>query len=260
VIDQTMEFRRLRPEPGVVQLGPLLATLELGHRAPAERPYTVANFVASVDGHATFGGRSGRLGDDGDRAMFHTLREHVDAVLAGTNTMRAERYGRIMVDEQARERRVEKGLTPEPLACMVTGSGDLPTDIPLMNEAGARVIVFTTAEVDLSGVAAQVEVQRLDPGELTLTTVLRRLRAEHGVRSLLCEGGPTLFGALTREGVVDELFLTVAPKLSGGGRGPTISSGPELPEPALLGLEWVLERKGSLFLRYGVDEQGGRGC
>ena len=113
------------------------------------------------------------------------------------------------------------------------------------------MLVFSAEEVDLARAAAQVEVVRVDPGELTLTTVLRRLRAEHGVRSLLCEGGPTLFGALIREGVVDELFLTIAPKLTGGGRGPTISSGPELQAPAALGLEWALERHGSLYLRYG---------
>ncbi len=245
-----MRFRRLLPEPGTVEVGTLLSSLALSAAAPEDRPYVLANFVASVDGRATFGGRSGRLGDDGDRAMFHTLREQVDAVLAGTNTLRAERYGRIIVDPDGRRRRVNNGLDPEPLACVVTRSGDVPTDIPLLQEPEARVVVFTAAEVDLSGVAAQVEVVTVDPGELTLTTALRRLRAERGVRSLLCEGGPTLFGALTRECVVDELFLTVAPKLTGGGRGPSISSGPELPEPVALRLQWVLERHGSLFLRY----------
>lgn len=250
MIDQHLQFRRLLPEPGTVEVGALLGSLAFGAAAPEDRPYALANFVASVDGHATFDGRSGKLGDDGDRAMFHALREQVDAVLAGTNTMRAERYGRIMVDPEGRARRVAKGLAPEPLACVVTRSGDVPTEIPLLQEPAAPVIVFSAAEVDLSGATAQVEVVRVDPGELTLTTVLRRLRAERGVRSLLCEGGPTLFGALAREGVVDELFLTVAPKLTGGGSGPVISSGPELQEPAPLRLEWALERHGSLFLRY----------
>ncbi len=245
-----MQFQRLLPEPGMVEVGSLIGSLMVGDAAPEERPYALANFVASVDGRATFDGRSGTLGDDGDRTMFHTLREQVDAVLAGTNTLRAERYGRIMVDPEGRARRVARGLAPEPLACVVTRSGDVPTEIPLLQEPEARVLVFSAEEVDLARAAAQVEVVRVDPGELTLTTVLRRLRAEHGVRSLLCEGGPTLFGALTREGVVDELFLTIAPKLTGGGRGPTISTGPELQAPAALGLEWALERHGSLFLRY----------
>ena len=92
----------------------------------------------------------------------------------------------------------------------------------------------------------------LDPGEMTLTTAMGRLRHDYGVRSLLCEGGPTLFGSLLGEGLVDELFLTLAPKLAGGGRGPTISSGTELSEPQTLTLLWLLGRNESLYLRYSL--------
>jgi riboflavin biosynthesis pyrimidine reductase len=59
-------------------------------------------------------------------------------------------------------------------------------------------------------------------------------------------------GALLREGLVDELFVTHAPQLAGGGDAPTLASGPPLPAPAALELTWVLERAGSLYLRYGV--------
>ena len=72
------------------------------------------------------------------------------------------------------------------------------------------------------------------------------------MRSLLCEGGPTLMGALLHERLVDETFLTLAPQLAGGGTGPTMSSGPALADPAGLELTWALERNGSLYLRYAV--------
>jgi riboflavin biosynthesis pyrimidine reductase len=61
-----------------------------------------------------------------------------------------------------------------------------------------------------------------------------------------------VFAGLLQEGLVDELFLTVAPKLTGGGMSPPISNGPELPELAQLELVWALEHAGSLYLRYGV--------
>ena len=247
-----MDFRQLLPEAGTVEVQTLLSSLNLAERAPEGRPYTIVNFVATVDGRATFGGRSGGLGDDGDRAMFHGLREQADAVLAGTGTLRTERYGRMLGKAERRERRVQRGASPEPLACTVSRSGDVPIDIPLFAEPEARVVIFCAAESDTSGCMAQVEVVRLDPGELTLTTVLRRLYSDHGVRLLLCEGGPTLFGALLQESVVDELFLTLAPKLTGGGSGPTITSGPELAEPRVLSLRWLLERNESLYLRYEV--------
>jgi riboflavin biosynthesis pyrimidine reductase len=250
-----MEFRELFPESGRFDLPERLAALDLAAMARPDRPYTLANFVSSADGRATFGGRSGQLGDDGDKAMFHGLRERVDAVLAGTRTMETERYGRILGKPERRERREQLGMTPEPLACIVTRSGHVPADIPLFSEPQARIIVFTSnaAAPVLEAWAADVTVVGLDPRELTMTAVLGRLRADFGVRSLLCEGGPTVFGALVREYVADELFLTLAPRLTGGGDGPTVTSGPELPELQSMELMWALERAGSLFLRYALS-------
>jgi riboflavin-specific deaminase-like protein len=192
------------------------------------------------------------LSDPADRELFHGLREHVDAVIVGTGTLRAERYGRVVRDPDRRRRRAASGLNPEPLACIVSRGGDVPTDIPLFADPGSRVLVFTSAALDTSALAAQIEVVRIDPGELTLTTVLRRLRASFDVRSLLCEGGPTLFGALLSEGLVDELFLSLAPKLIGGGDAPPITSGPELAAVRTLTLIWAVEHESSLYLRYGL--------
>jgi riboflavin biosynthesis pyrimidine reductase len=141
-------------------------------------------------------------------------------------------------------------LRPEPLACIFSRSGDVPVDIPLFAEPGAPVVVFTPGHLDTSSVAAEVDVVRLDPGELTLTTMMRRLRSDYDVRSLLCEGGPTIFGALLQEDLVDELFLSIAPKLTGGGRSPGITNGPPLAEMLELSVVWALEADGALFLRY----------
>jgi 5-amino-6-(5-phosphoribosylamino)uracil reductase len=245
-----MRFRQLLPEPASVQAGDLLAGLRPGSRAPADRPQTSANFAASADGHTTFAGRSRELGDDGDREIFHGLREQVDAVLAGTETMRTERYGRIIPDAARRGRRLAAGLTAEPLACVVTRSGNVSTAIPLFEEPEARIVIFSAHAIAPIRCAAQVEVVRLEPELPALTSALGRLRREYGVRSLLCEGGPTLFGGLLREGLVDELFLTLAPKLTGGGHGPQISSGDELHGLAPMKLRWLLERNDSLYLRY----------
>jgi riboflavin biosynthesis pyrimidine reductase len=249
-----MEFRQLLPEPATVDIEPLLASLTNGVEIPDARPYTLVNFIASVDGRATLKGRSGGLGDDGDRAVFHGLREQVDAILAGTGTLRAERYGRMLGKPERRARRVAQGRTAEPLACIISRSGELPTDIPLFDEPEARIVVFAPAHPDTSATKAQVEVVVLDPDELTASTILGMLRANHGIRTLLCEGGPTLFGGLLQEHMTDELFLTLAPKLAGGGAGVPITSGPELADPQPLRIRWLLERNGSLYLRYSLHE------
>lgn len=254
-----MEFRQLLPERARVEVQDALDSVSVapaatasGSRSGEERPYVLVNFIASADGRAAFAGRSGALGDEGDRSMFHGLRERADAVLVGTRTAEVEGYGRILKRPERRERRTSAGRAPEPIACLVTRTGHVPAHIPLFSEPEARIVIFCASEPELEDARAQVEVVRLDPGELTLTTVLRRLHADHGVELVLCEGGPLLFGALLHEGLVDELFLTVAPKLVGGDASPTITSGPELPVPAELELAWVLERAGSLYLRYRV--------
>jgi 5-amino-6-(5-phosphoribosylamino)uracil reductase len=92
-----------------------------------------------------------------------------------------------------------------------------------------------------------VVVESVPGGRADLPTLLRSLR-EEGVRALLCEGGPTLHGSLQAAELVDDLFLTIAPKLAGG-EAPRIVEGP-LPAVAGLELAWLLEEDGELFARY----------
>lgn len=246
-----LTFNQLLPEPGRADADALIGAAGFEELAGPERPHTLVNFVATADGSVTFQGRSGAIGDEGDRAMFHTLREHVDAVLAGTGTLRTERYGRILGKEERRQRRTAAGRTPEPLACVITRSGELPLDIPLFGEPEARIVVFSPTPLSLPGVAASVHLEVVDGStERSLPWIMRRLREHYDVRSLLCEGGPSLFASLLHDELVDEFFLTIAPKLAGGSAGPTVATGAPLPDLARLQILWLLERDASLFVRY----------
>jgi riboflavin biosynthesis pyrimidine reductase len=250
----SLQYRQLLPHGGDRDVDSLLDEMFQSLTPSETLPFTVVNFIASADGHTTVAGRSGALGDAGDRAMFHGLRERVDAVMAGPVTMRTERYGRILGKGERRRRRLERGQSPEPLACLLTRSGDVPTEIPLFAEPDARIVVFGDASLQerVAACPAQVDLVALDRQMLTLTTALTRLRADYGVRTLLCEGGPTLFSALLAERLVDELCLTVAPKLVGGGHGPSLTSGSELAELQPLQLRWLLEREHALYVRYAL--------
>jgi riboflavin biosynthesis pyrimidine reductase len=99
-----------------------------------------------------------------------------------------------------------------------------------------------------AGLKTRLVVVESEPGGwIDLAALLRSLR-EEGVRALLCEGGPTLHGSLQAAGLVDELFVTIAPKLAGGG-APTMVEG-ALPDIVELELAWLLEHEGELFARY----------
>ena len=241
----------------MVSIEDVAGSLGLAERAPADRPYLIANMVATADGRATIGDRSGPIGGDADPAFFHALRGPVDAVLVGTGTLRTERYGRLVRDPAARQARVDRGLRADPIACVVSRSGDIPFDVPLFRDPESTIALYTAPGATLPDCPADVRMTRMPEGELGIGAALRGLRGEHGCRSALCEGGPTLLAALLAEGLVDELFLTVAPLIVGGAGALRILAGPPLPRPLDLRLVWVLESDGELLLRYRVERAGG---
>jgi riboflavin biosynthesis pyrimidine reductase len=223
--------------------------LDLSDRAPAGRPYVIANFIASADGKATADGRTAPLGSPGDRAAFHLLRTEVDAVLAGTRTLFIENYGPLAKEPRLSELRVRGGRQPQPLGVVISRSGTIPFDIPLFADVDSHVAVYAPSGVTVPDCAARVTVHEVPSGDPALADVMSSLRADHGVRSLLCEGGPSLFSALLADDLVDELFLTVAPKLVGGD-AMAITTGRPLDELVDLRLIQALEQDGTLFLRY----------
>jgi riboflavin-specific deaminase-like protein len=242
-----VQLQRIYPRPGQTTPQELISGLDLGSRAPAARPYLVLNMVTSIDGRAALEGATRGLGGQADRLIFHHLRTQADALLVGAGTVRAERYGRAIKNEELRAKREAEGLEPDPVTVIVSGRLNLPIDLPILQEPEARVVVATAAEHELEGVAAHVSYLRSGDD---LPLLLARLREEHGVRSVLCEGGPTLNSHLLAAGAVDELFHCTSPQLVGGGGEPAMVEGRPLLEPTKAELVWLHEAEGDLFARW----------
>jgi riboflavin-specific deaminase-like protein len=249
-----VKVRRLLPEPAELTIDEATTGMRLGDLAPPDRPYLVLNMVSTLDGRVTIDGRSGPIGDETDKELFFALRCQADAVMVGGGTIRTERYGRLLRKPERRAKRVAEGLEPDPLAIVVSARLRLPSDIPLLGDEHSTVAILTAAQDELPDPVAEVHYLRGPAGlELELRPLLTRLRSEFGVRSILCEGGPSLNQSLIREGLVDELFLSVAPKLAGG-PPLTILSGDPLGEPLTAELVWLLEHDDSLFARYRLQD------
>jgi len=252
-------LRRLLPPGDPATVEEIVEGLGLRERpaTPARRPYLLLNMVSTADGRVTLGGRSGPIGGQADRELFHELRASVDGVMAGAGTVRAERYGRIIRDQSRRRRRRERGLSEEPLACVVSARLSLPPDLPLLADPAARVAIVTSSQASLPESAAHVDYVRAERnGSLDLPVALSELSERFAVRTLLCEGGPHLNSQLLAAGLVDELFLSLSPKLAGGdpttGESLRILAGAELDPPVELELLGALESDSAVFLRYGV--------
>lgn len=222
-------FRRLLPAGDDATAAELAAELDLPALAPPDRPAVVLNMIASLDGRVTVQGRTGPLASRADYEMFHALRGAGDAVLVGAGTVRAESYGPL----------------PQ-LAVVVSASLDLSPDLGLLREPSNRVVVVTPSDGELAPCAAQVSyVRHADMG-----SALRALAAEHGVRSVVCEGGPHLNASLLPAGLVDELHLVLAPMVVGGATPLTLVEATAFEPPLEARLVWLLESGGYLFARY----------
>lgn len=244
-----MGLHRLQPAPALTA-DEVVDELTFGEWAPAHRPYVVLNMVATVDGRVTLGGRAGAIGNQADDELFERLRTLTDAVMVGARTATVEGYGPLLTNPLRHQQRQARGLTPHPLAVLVSARLSIPTSLPLLQDPDSRVVIVTASDATLHGCRAHIEYIRHDHATTSLEPVLRTLRKSHGVRSVLCEGGPSLNAALLRDRLVDELFLSIAAKLSGEPDGLGIIAALPRGDTTDLQLRWTLQAGHDLFLRY----------
>ena len=243
-----MPLSPLSPEPAR-PAHEQLAAVRPRERAHADRPFVFVNMVSTGDGRAALEGSTRRIGGEDDTDLLLELRAIADAVLIGTGTLRAEGYDRLLRSEERRARRIAAGLAEDPVAVLLSRRFDIPWEAGLFQAPEQPVLIYTGLAGSPPDVPAPVEVVVLD--DPTPAAALADLRTR-GVRALLCEGGPTLFGAMVAAGVVDELFLTITPLLTGDETELTIVSGGRLAQPTRMELLWALRSGSELFMRYGL--------
>ena len=250
-----MRVQRIYPPPGR-EVSAIYENLDLppaGYHGAA-RPYVALNMVSSVDGRTSIEGKAAGIGSPTDRRTMRTLRSKADAVMIGAGTLRAERLS-LGLDAS--------GHASQPLAIIVTDTGDVPLEEHLIVPDGQEVLILLSdaaprGVVERFGKLALVMRVPADPtGAVDLDGALRVLEAERGVESIVVEGGPGLNHALISAGLVDELFLTVAPELRGGTESLTLLRGPEIPahDRRILELASIYLADGELFLRYSLTRE-----
>lgn len=244
-------IQRLYPTVDTTTVADELAMYDPSTRVPDELPFVAMNFAKTIDGRAAIGGRSGPIGSQIDSAMLMRLRTRFDAVMIGAGTLRAERYGRLVPSADLRDDRERRGLSADPLAVIFTLEFDLPWDAPIFTCGEGKVLILTVADGKPPATETPVEVRRFEGEKVDETTALAMLRSEYGIDTVLCEGGPDLHAELQAAGVVDELFLTTGPRLSGGD-APSILEG-ELPAIREARLVSLLARGSELMARYEME-------
>lgn len=209
------------------------------------------NFVSSLDGAVTLGGKSGPLGGETDRELMQVLRALADVVLVGAGTVGIEGYGGVKVREEDAAWRASQGLPSQPRFGVVSRELSIEPDDPFLRDAERHPLVITCQAAPwdrrqaLQGVA---EVIVCGPSFVDLPFAMRVL-ASRGLNQVLCEGGPHLFGSLVAADLVDEVCLTIAPRLVGGGAGRIDVGAPEADRRMRLA-HTLTDDEGFVFLRY----------
>jgi riboflavin-specific deaminase-like protein len=209
-----------------------------------------ANMVTTVDGAGAFAGRTKAISSPADQRLLSHLRHHADAVLVGSTTVQAEKYGPVKISEDVQQQRMADGYDALPPLVIVTARGALSPTLSVFGQPGPRPIIATlqsTAAVvgELNDVADLIVVGEAAIDPVRLLEELRR----RGLERVLCEGGPFLLSSLIELDLVDDMCLTLSPYLAGS--QPTTPQPPSAREgPSRLKLRHVLTHDDLLYLRY----------
>jgi 2,5-diamino-6-(ribosylamino)-4(3H)-pyrimidinone 5'-phosphate reductase len=255
------QLLRLFPQPAVkLSAEEVYADLDLPP-GEAGRPYTVINAVGTLDGRGAVGGKSTPVGSEIDHRLMRNIRSNVDAVLVGAGTLRSEDLT-LTVDEPLTKRRRESGLKEQPLSVLLTESGDVPAGRKIFQANEGDLLVFAGARASQDNLA---KLSKLAPVRTTTDNtfvpepkkILKTLADEFGVSHLLVEGGPSVNRSFLEALLVDEVFITLAPKIVGGDPRSLVDGEPLPQGTTLPSLVSVYLSDSELYLRYLLARRSG---
>jgi len=197
------------------------------------------------------------LGTRHDRHLMDVLRARADAVVVGAGTVRHDGFPILVRDAAVRARRVARGKRPHPVNVVLSRALDLPVSRPIFRRTDTERIVFTTGQAGarrLARIRRLAEVVVLPGRTLSPPAVLDALAAR-GLRRVLIEGGGEIHWAFARADCVDEIYVTLTPRLIGGAGAPTLLDGKGFLRDEHRRLKLLSCRRvgDELFLRYRVQ-------
>lgn len=212
-------------------------------RPPAGRPYITSNFVMSLDGKASFRELPGRAGGHEvsrgaeDRWLMDFLRAHHDAQFMGASTLREEpgkgarKWDFGIDDEELRAYRHDTLKLRQQTVIILTASGDVDVSLPVFNSPRVEAWLLTSARGEknlqsrLKALHREGKIKIISVGRgkrVDLAAAVTILRQQYSIRTLLCEGGPTVYSELLRAHLIDEDFRTLSLQVLGNSTVPKI--------------------------------------
>jgi riboflavin-specific deaminase-like protein len=190
------------------------------------RPFVVATFAMTVDGKITTRNFSPvDFTSREDKLHLFRQRALADAVLIGHTSLKRDNV-RLGIPRKLQKARRKHGQTPAPIRVIVSDKGKIDNRLNIFQTDISPILIFSTRRMPRKYQQALREKATLHltrAQHVDLAAMLRTLRDNYKIRTVACEGGPTLFRALLERGLVDQLNLTIAPYMFGGANAPTLT-------------------------------------
>src|SRR3954470_15301975 len=191
------------------------------------RPFVMATFAMTIDGKITtrtFSPVDFTSRDD----KRHLIRQRSlgDAVLLGHTSLKRDNVRLGVPHAELREARIKRRQPPYPLRVIISNAGKIDTRLNIFQTDFSPIVIFSTDRMPVktkNALQKKAKLHLTKSKHVDLAKMLQTLRTKYKVRTLACEGGPTLFRALLERGFVDQLNLTIAPYLFGGANAPTLT-------------------------------------
>src|SRR5262249_1121843 len=191
-----------------------------------KRPFVFATFAMTADGKVTTK-KFGPVDFTSREDKLHLFRQRAlaDAVLIGHTSLERDNV-RLGVPAELQDLRIKRGLSRSPLRVIVSNKGRIDVRLKIFHSDISPIILFSTKRMprkNEEGLRKKATLHLTDAERLDLGGMLETLRSQYNVRAVACEGGPTLFRALLKKDLVDQLNLTTAPYMFGGAKTPTLT-------------------------------------
>lgn len=203
-----------------------------GRAAPTSRdsrPFVLSNFAMTADGKIAFADKNFTpFTSRRDHEHMMELRATVDAVLSGARTVELSNATLSPGGVKYQRQRVRRGLSEFNLRIIVSGSGSINPNAEIFRHRFSPIIILTTrraSKARLKRLREVAEVKICGESEINFRRAVQWLKHKWGVNRLLCEGGGEIHDALLRAGLVNEIHLTISPKIFGGRTAPTLADG-----------------------------------
>lgn len=187
------------------------------HSMSTHTPFVALKYAMSLDGKiACASGDSQWITGESARAYVHTLRKRYTGIMVGIGT--------VLADDPMLNCRTEEGVDPVRIVC--DSKLRLPPDSNLVRTAHEIPVLEICTEDVIRTEEGQKKQKYLEEagvtvipcgaGQVDLKALMPLLFEEHGVDSILLEGGGTLAGSALEAGILQRVYAFVAPKLIGG--------------------------------------------